>query len=100
MPLWRRASITTPTRLWLITAVGPPPWATRILFWAIGTLLLPGKPGRGGRVAAGRTPMPIAYPQIDRPEPARGKVGAWGGARGGPSKRVECKAQTRRQART
>src|SRR5574343_2108998 len=30
-PWWRRASRTTPTRDWLITAVGPPPWATRIL---------------------------------------------------------------------
>src|SRR5512139_3686968 len=30
-PWWRRASSTTPTSDWLITAVGPPPWATRIL---------------------------------------------------------------------
>src|SRR5437867_7611534 len=28
---WRRASSTTPTSDWLITAVGPPPCATRIL---------------------------------------------------------------------
>jgi transposase-like protein len=30
-PAWRRASSTTPTIDWLITAVGPPPWATRTL---------------------------------------------------------------------
>src|SRR5271157_4887327 len=28
----RRASSATPTSDWLITAVGPPPWATRILW--------------------------------------------------------------------
>ena len=31
MLAWRRASSTTPTSDWLMTAVGPPPWATRIL---------------------------------------------------------------------
>ncbi len=43
MPAWRRASSTTPASDWLMTAVGPPPWATRILIGFMARLLLVGE---------------------------------------------------------